>query len=65
LVWDPVDPELELGRVEKKIREEKTRRDQLTRRPGQDPVANPLTFISLLFFLLKRRRFDFFFKKKN
>jgi hypothetical protein len=30
---------------------------QLTR---QDPVANPLTFV---FFLLKRRRFDFFIKK--
>jgi hypothetical protein len=28
-------------------------------RPGQDPVTNPLTFV----FLLKRRRFDFFFKE--
>jgi hypothetical protein len=34
-----------------------TRRvDPVTR---QDPVTNPLTFV---FFLLKRRRFDFFLK---
>jgi len=41
-----------------------TRRVDLAR-PGQDPVANPLTFVFFLFlFLLKRRRFDFFKKKK-
>jgi hypothetical protein len=33
-----------------------------TRLTRQDPVTNPLTFVFFLFFLLKRRRFDFFFK---
>jgi hypothetical protein len=32
-------------------------------RPGQDPVTNPLTFVFFYFFLLKRRRFDFFLKE--
>jgi hypothetical protein len=45
------------GRVEEKTDEGKTGVTRLTR---QDPVANPLTFV---FFLLKRRRFDFFKKK--
>jgi len=36
-----------------------TRRvDPVTR---QDPVTNPLTFVFFCFFLLKRRRFNFFF----
>jgi hypothetical protein len=37
-------------------------------KPGVDPadlIANPLTFIFFVFFLLKRCRFDFFLKKKN
>jgi hypothetical protein len=33
----------------------------VTRRPGQKPGCNSLTFV--FFFLLKRRRFDFFLKK--
>jgi hypothetical protein len=45
------DLELKPGWVEEKTEEEKTRR------PGQDLVANPLTFV--FFFLLKRRRFNF------
>ena len=43
---------LELDRVEEKIGEEKT---QLTR---QDQVKNPVATRELLFFLLKRHRFD-------
>jgi hypothetical protein len=40
--------------------------DPATRLTRQDPVANPLTFVFFLFyfFLLKRRRFDFFLKKR-
>jgi hypothetical protein len=57
--WDPADPGLKPGRVEEKMGEGKTRCDLA--RPGQDPVANLLTFF--FFFLLKRRRFDL--KKKN
>jgi hypothetical protein len=49
---------LEPGRVEEKIGEGKTRRDSTTRLTQQDPVENPL-----IFFLLKRHRFDL--KKKN
>jgi hypothetical protein len=50
--------------LKKKRRKEKPGVTRLTQRvdparPGQDRVANPLTFV----FLLKRRRFDFF--KKN
>jgi hypothetical protein len=52
------DLELELDRVEGKIWKEKTRRVDPAR-PNQKPDYNPLTF----YFLLKRRRFDFF--KKN
>jgi hypothetical protein len=49
---------LEPGRVEEKIGEGKTRRDSMTRLTQQDPVENPL-----IFFLLKRCRFDL--KKKR
>jgi hypothetical protein len=50
-----VDPGLELGRVKEKIGEEKTRCDSIDpARPGQKPGCNPL-----IFFLLKRRCFDF------
>jgi hypothetical protein len=45
-IRDPADPRLEPGRVEEKIEEG----------PGKKPGYNPLTFV---FFLLKRRRFDF------
>jgi hypothetical protein len=37
-------------------------------KPGVDPadlIANPLTFIFFVFFLLKRCRFDFFLKKRT
>jgi hypothetical protein len=39
LTWDPVDPELEPGRVEEKTGKEKTRSDSATRLTQQDPVA--------------------------
>jgi len=52
--WDSADPGLELGRVEEKIEEGKNRCDPA--RPDQKLGCNPLTFV---FFLLKRRRFDF------
>jgi hypothetical protein len=48
---NPPDPGLEPGRVEEKI--EKV----MTRRPGKTRLQ-PVDF----FFLLKRRRFDFFLK---
>ena len=54
-----VNPRLEPGRVEEKIGEGKTQCDPA--RPGQDSVANSLTFV----FLLKRRRFDCFKKRTN
>jgi hypothetical protein len=41
--WDPANPGLEPGRVEEKMGEGKTRCDLA--RPGQDPVANLLTFV--------------------
>jgi len=58
-----VDPGPEPGRVDEKTGEGKTRRDPADpagrlgdpARPGQEPV----TFV---FFLLKRRRFEFFLK---
>jgi hypothetical protein len=54
-----VDSGLEPGRVEEKIREEKTRCDPVDpARSGQKPSCNSLTF----FFLLKRCHFDFFKK---
>jgi len=53
---DQADPGLEPGRVEKKQGKEKP---GMTQRPGQKLGCNLLTF----FFLLKQRRFDFFFKK--
>jgi hypothetical protein len=64
LTRDLADPGPKPGRVEEKRRKEKPGVTRLTQRvdparPGQDRVANPLTFV----FLLKRRRFDFF--KKN
>jgi hypothetical protein len=52
------DSGLELSRVEKKTWKKKpgvTRRVDLAR-PNKKPGYNPLTF----YFLLKRRRFDFF-----
>jgi len=58
LIWDPVDPELKPGRVEEKTGKEKIRSDSATRLTQQDLVATR----QLLFFLLKRRHFDFFFK---
>jgi hypothetical protein len=48
------------NRVEEKIEKEKTRCDRA--KPGQKPGCNPLTFVFFCF-LLKRCRFDFFFKK--
>jgi len=61
------DPGPEPGRVDEKRGKKKpdvtrlTRRgDPATRLTRQDPVINPLTFV--FFFLLKRRRFDFFLK---
>jgi hypothetical protein len=66
-----VDPGPEPGRVDEKTGEGKTRCDPAGRpgdpadlaRPGQDPVTNPLAFVFFVFFLLKRRRFDFFLKE--
>jgi hypothetical protein len=52
---------LELGQVEEKTGEEKTRCDPADpARPGQKPGCNTLTFV---FFLLNQRCFDFFKKK--
>ena len=51
---DPTDPGLEPGRVEEKMREEKTR---------CDPTANPLAFIYFCFFFTETTWF-WFFKKK-
>jgi len=61
----PGRPGPEPGRVDEKMEEGKTRCDPAdpAGRPGQDQVTNSLTFVFFLFFLLKRRRFDFF--KKN
>jgi hypothetical protein len=50
---EPANPGLELGRVEEKTGEEKTRCD-----PAR-PNCKPVDF----FFLLKRYHFDFFLKK--
>jgi hypothetical protein len=51
LTRDPADLGLEPGRVEEKTGEGKTRRDPVDpARPGQDPVANPLTFIFFIFY---------------
>ena len=52
-----VDSGLKPGWVEEKIKKVMIRRDSTD--PAK-PGCNPLTFI--LFFLLKRRRFDFFKK---
>ena len=41
-IWNPVDPGLELGRVEEKIEEEKIQREPATRLTRQDPVKNPV-----------------------
>jgi hypothetical protein len=41
-IRDPVSPGLELGRVEEKIKKEKTRSDPA--RPDQKPGCNPLIF---------------------
>ena len=49
-IRDPANPRLEPGRVKEKIEEGS----------GQKPGYNTLTFV--FFFLLKRRRFDFFKK---
>jgi hypothetical protein len=55
---DPADPGPEPGRVDEKTGEGKTWRVD-----PADPVTNLLTFVFFVFFLLKRRRFDFFFKE--
>ena len=54
-----VDLGLELGRVKKKQGKEKPSVIRLTR---QDLVKTRLQLVDLYFFLLKRRRFNFFKK---
>jgi hypothetical protein len=60
MVWQ-VDPGLELGWVEEKIGEEKTRR---TRRVDPARPDQKTRLRSVHFFLLKQHRFDFFKKKE-
>jgi hypothetical protein len=60
--WDPADPGLEPSRVEEKTREGKTRCDPTDPADPTRPGCKPVDFCFFLFFLLKRRRFDF--KKK-
>jgi hypothetical protein len=60
MVWQ-VDPGLELGWVEEKIGEEKTRR---TRRVDPARPDQKTRLRSVHFFLLKQHRFDFFKKKR-
>jgi hypothetical protein len=57
LTQDPIDPGLDLARLKKK-QGKKNSVDPA--RPGQKLGCNSLIFV--LFFLLKRRRFEFFFK---